>query len=42
MYLKDYLEKFKSKKVKLFVDMDGVIADYHVGVAHCKEEKCSN
>ena len=28
MYLKNYLEKYKDKNVKLFVDMDGVIADY--------------
>ena len=33
MYLKEYLNKFDSKKVKMFVDMDGVIADYEVGVA---------
>ena len=31
MYLKEYLEKFKDKKIKLYVDMDGVIADYDVG-----------
>ena len=31
MYLKDYLEQFKDKKVKLFVDMDGVIVDYVLG-----------
>lgn len=28
MYLKEYLENYKDKKIKLFVDMDGVIADY--------------
>lgn len=28
MYLKNYLKQFKNQKVKLFVDMDGVIADY--------------
>ena len=39
MYLKDYLERFKSKKVKLFVDMDGVIADYNVGEAHSYDKK---
>ncbi len=33
MYLKDYLENFKDKKIKLFVDMDGVIADFVVGDA---------
>ncbi len=31
MYLKDYLDKYKDKKIKLFVDMDGVIVDYIVG-----------
>ena len=28
MYLKNYLKQYKDKKIKLFVDMDGVIADY--------------
>ena len=28
MYLKNYLSQFNDKKIKLFVDMDGVIADY--------------
>ena len=28
MYLKEYLEQFGDKKIKLFVDMDGVVADY--------------
>ena len=28
MYLKKYLKQYKDKKIKLFVDMDGVIADY--------------
>lgn len=28
MYLKDYLEQFKPQKIKLLVDIDGVIADY--------------
>ena len=31
MYLKDYLEKYKDKKIKMFVDMDGVIVDYDFG-----------
>ena len=31
MYLKEYLKKFDGEKIKLFVDMDGVIADYDVG-----------
>ena len=28
MYLKEYLKQYKDKNIKLFVDMDGVIADY--------------
>ena len=28
MYLKETLKQYKGKKIKLFVDMDGVIADY--------------
>lgn len=28
MYLKDTLNQYKGQKIKLFVDMDGVIADY--------------
>lgn len=31
MYLKEYLKKFSNKKIKLFVDMDGVIVDYEFG-----------
>ena len=31
MYIKEYLEQFKDKKVKLYIDMDGVIADYTFG-----------
>ena len=31
MYIKEYLEQFKDKKIKIYVDMDGVIADYNVG-----------
>ena len=31
MYIKEYLEQFKDEKVKLFVDMDGVLADYVFG-----------
>ena len=38
MYLKNYLEQF-DKKIKLFVDMDGVIADYDVGKPIDYEEK---
>lgn len=28
MYLEEYMKQYKNVKVKLFVDMDGVIADY--------------
>ena len=31
MYLEEYLKQFKNKKIKLFVDMDGVIVDYEFG-----------
>lgn len=30
MYFKDYLEKYKDKKINIFIDMDGVVADYDV------------
>ena len=33
MYLKEYLKKYENKKIQLYVDMDGVIADYDVGKA---------
>lgn len=39
MYLKDYLEQYKDKKIKLFVDMDGVIADYIFGSAEDYDKK---
>ena len=39
MYLKEYLEQFKDKKIKIFVDMDGVIADYNVGVPKDYDKK---
>ena len=39
MYLKDYLSKFDNKKIKLFVDMDGVIADYIFGSAKDYDKK---
>ena len=31
MYLEFFLKQFKNNKIKLFVDMDGVIADYDFG-----------
>ena len=39
MYLKEYLEKLNDKKIRLFVDMDGVIADYIVGEAEKFDKK---
>ena len=33
MYIKEYLKQFNNKKIKLFVDMDGVLADYIFGSA---------
>ena len=30
MYFKDYLEKYRDKKINIFIDMDGVVADYDV------------
>ena len=31
MYIEDFMKKFNKDRVRLFVDMDGVIADYNVG-----------
>lgn len=31
MYIKEFLKQFDNKKIKIFVDMDGVIADYEFG-----------
>ena len=39
MYLKEYLNGYKDKKIKLFVDMDGVIADYEFGAAKEYDKK---
>ena len=39
MYIKKYLEQFKDERVKLFVDMDGVIADYIFGVPKDFDQK---
>jgi len=30
MYITDYLKQYKNEKIKLYIDMDGVIADYDV------------
>lgn len=34
MYLKEYLKQYENKKIKIYVDMDGVIVDYQVGVPY--------
>ena len=39
MYIKEYLENFKEQNIKLFVDMDGVIADYIFGDARDYDKK---
>lgn len=39
LYLKELLEKYNDKKIKLYVDMDGVIADYIVGEAEKFDQK---
>ena len=39
MYLKEFLEQFGDKKIKIFVDMDGVIADYIFGSAKDYDQK---
>lgn len=39
MYLKEYLKKFKNQKIKIYVDMDGVIADYEVGTPRDFDKK---
>lgn len=39
MYLKELLDDYKDKKVKIFVDMDGVVADYIVGSAQDYDKK---
>ena len=39
MYFKEYLKKYDNNRVKLFVDMDGVIADYEFGNASDFDKK---
>ena len=31
MYITDCIKQFKNKRIKIYVDMDGVIVDYDVG-----------
>lgn len=45
MYIEQVIRRYKNKKIKLYVDMDGVIADYEVGNAsdfHLKRPLISN
>ena len=39
MYFKKCIEDLGNKKIKIFVDMDGVIADYVVGVPYDYDKK---
>ncbi len=39
MYIKEFLKKYKTKNIKLFVDMDGVIADYDFGIPKDYDKK---
>ncbi len=39
MYLKEYLQKFENRRLRVYVDMDGVIADYIVGEAENFDKK---
>ena len=39
MFLKEFLSKYKDCDVALYVDMDGVIADYDVGIASNYDQK---
>lgn len=45
MFFEDEIKKLGEGKIKIFVDMDGVIADYNVGIAkdyHMKRPLNSN
>ncbi len=39
MFFKNSIENIKSRKIKIFVDMDGVIADYVIGLAKDYDKK---
>ena len=39
MYIKEYLNKYNDKKIRLYVDMDGVIADYEFGCPYDYDKK---
>ena len=37
--LKELIKKYDNKKIELYIDMDGVIADYNVGEASNYDKK---
>lgn len=39
MYFKDYLEKYNNKRINIFIDMDGVVADYDIISFKANKEK---
>lgn len=39
MYLKEILNSYGDKKIKIYIDMDGVVADYDVGKPDNFEKK---
>ena len=39
MYLKEVLKSYGNKKIEIYIDMDGVIADYNVGEAYHYDKK---
>ena len=39
MYFKEVIEKYNNKNIELYVDMDGVIADYNVGKPYNFDKK---
>ena len=39
MFFRDYLKQYENSKIKIFIDMDGVIADYIFGIAKDFDKK---
>lgn len=39
MYFKEYLKQYNNSKIKIFIDMDGVIVDYIFGSAKDFDQK---
>ncbi len=39
MYITEYIKRFKNKRIKIYVDMDGVIVDFDVGNASEYDKK---